>query len=177
MVRIVNLLKGRGGGRLCRQCKWKAIQRGPFLYGFQRARDLPAERGARSCAFRASISRFVSLAEEAQATTTNEVQGFAIYPSLRDRTVLITGGASGIGAALVEQFARQSAKVAFLDVAAEVGRRYGAPVEMMQLKHGIFNEASVSVIASDTVARSDDWQAGARDQSPSRRTSGCTSVA
>ncbi|MGO4880463.1 MAG: MOSC domain-containing protein [Bryobacteraceae bacterium] len=37
------------------------------------------------------------------------------------------------------------------DLAAEVGRRYGAPVEMMQLKHGIFDEASISVIAFDTV--------------------------
>jgi uncharacterized protein YcbX len=36
-------------------------------------------------------------------------------------------------------------------LAAEVGRRYGAPVQMMQLKHGIFDEASISVIASDTV--------------------------
>ncbi|MFI5095295.1 MAG: MOSC domain-containing protein [Candidatus Acidiferrales bacterium] len=37
------------------------------------------------------------------------------------------------------------------DLAAEVGRRYGAPVEMMQLRHGIFDEASISVIASDTL--------------------------
>lgn len=36
-------------------------------------------------------------------------------------------------------------------LAAEVGRRYGAAVEMMQMKHGIFDEASISVIASDTV--------------------------
>ena len=36
-------------------------------------------------------------------------------------------------------------------LAAEVGRRYGAPVEMMQLKHGIFDNASVSLITSDTV--------------------------
>jgi uncharacterized protein YcbX len=36
-------------------------------------------------------------------------------------------------------------------LAAEVGRRYGSPVQMMQLKHGIFDEASISVIASDTV--------------------------
>ena len=36
-------------------------------------------------------------------------------------------------------------------LAAEVGRRYGAHVEMMQLKHGIFDDASVSVITSDTV--------------------------
>jgi uncharacterized protein len=37
-------------------------------------------------------------------------------------------------------------------LAAEVGRRYGAPVEMMHLRHGIFDEACVSVIASDTLS-------------------------
>ncbi|HMD07522.1 MAG TPA: MOSC N-terminal beta barrel domain-containing protein [Candidatus Acidoferrum sp.] len=37
------------------------------------------------------------------------------------------------------------------DLAAEVGRRYGAAVQMMQLRHGIFDDASISVIASDTV--------------------------
>jgi uncharacterized protein len=37
------------------------------------------------------------------------------------------------------------------DLATEIGRRYGAPVQMMQLDHGIFDEASISVIASDTV--------------------------
>jgi hypothetical protein len=37
------------------------------------------------------------------------------------------------------------------DLAKEVGRRYGAPVQMMQMKHGTFDEASISVIASDTV--------------------------
>ena len=37
------------------------------------------------------------------------------------------------------------------DLAREVERRYGAPVEMMQLNHGIFDEASISVIASETI--------------------------
>jgi uncharacterized protein YcbX len=37
------------------------------------------------------------------------------------------------------------------ELAAEVGRPYGAPVEMMQWKHGIFDDACISVIASDTV--------------------------
>ena len=41
------------------------------------------------------------------------------YPSLQDVTVLITGGASGIGAAMVEQFALQGARVAFLDIAED----------------------------------------------------------
>lgn len=36
-------------------------------------------------------------------------------------------------------------------LAEEVGRRYGGPVQMMQLNHGIFDEASISVIATDTV--------------------------
>ena len=37
------------------------------------------------------------------------------------------------------------------ELAAEVGSRCGAPVQMMQIKHGIFDDASMSVIASDTV--------------------------
>ena len=37
------------------------------------------------------------------------------------------------------------------DLAKEVGRRHGAPVQMMQLRHGIFDEASISVIAADTL--------------------------
>jgi hypothetical protein len=37
------------------------------------------------------------------------------------------------------------------ELAKEVGRRHGAPVEMMQMKHGIFDDASISVIASETV--------------------------
>jgi NAD(P)-dependent dehydrogenase (short-subunit alcohol dehydrogenase family) len=45
-----------------------------------------------------------------------EIPTSAIYPSLRGAAVLITGGATGIGAAMVEHFAAQGARVAFLDV-------------------------------------------------------------
>jgi NAD(P)-dependent dehydrogenase (short-subunit alcohol dehydrogenase family) len=48
--------------------------------------------------------------------------GFATYPSLAGRAVLVTGGASGIGAAIVEHFARQGSRVAFLDVQDETAR-------------------------------------------------------
>jgi len=37
------------------------------------------------------------------------------------------------------------------ELAADIERRYGSPVEMMRLKHGIFDEASISVISSETV--------------------------
>ena len=47
---------------------------------------------------------------------------FATYPSLRGRVVVVTGGGSGIGASLVEHFALQGARVAFLDLALDCSR-------------------------------------------------------
>jgi len=41
---------------------------------------------------------------------------FATYPSLKGKTVFITGGASGIGAELVRSFAAQGARVGFVDL-------------------------------------------------------------
>lgn len=41
----------------------------------------------------------------------------AIYPSLKGRLVVITGGGSGIGAGFTEAFARQGARVIFFDIA------------------------------------------------------------
>jgi len=41
---------------------------------------------------------------------------FATYPSLIDRHVFISGGATGIGAAFVEHFAQQGARVSFVDI-------------------------------------------------------------
>lgn len=43
------------------------------------------------------------------------------YRSLENQSVLITGGANGIGAAMVEAFAAQGAKVSFLDVDVVAG--------------------------------------------------------
>jgi len=55
-----------------------------------------------------------------QIRTEKPVQ-FGSYPSLRDRVVVVTGGACGIGEKIVEQFAKQGAKVAFLDIQNEAG--------------------------------------------------------
>ncbi|MDE2347380.1 MAG: SDR family oxidoreductase [Gammaproteobacteria bacterium] len=60
----------------------------------------------------------------------NASQPSVRYRSLEGRPVLITGGASGIGAAFVEAFAAQGARVSFLDVdsagGAALARRSGA---------------------------------------------------
>ncbi len=51
---------------------------------------------------------------------------FARYPSLQGQVVFISGGATGIGASLVEHFARQEAQVAFVDRQEEAGRALAA---------------------------------------------------
>ena len=46
----------------------------------------------------------------------------AKYPSLENKVVIITGGASGIGTSIVEQFLHQGSKVAFLDKKQDLGK-------------------------------------------------------
>ena len=53
----------------------------------------------------------------------------AVYPSLAGKRVVITGGATGIGAGLVEGFAAQGAQVTFLDVDTVAGEALAARLE------------------------------------------------
>ncbi|MFO1207818.1 MAG: SDR family oxidoreductase [Amaricoccus sp.] len=62
----------------------------------------------------------------------------ASYPDLREKSVVVTGGASGIGAAMVEAFAGQGAKVGFIDLDAAAGaalaERLGVRFEAADLR-------------------------------------------
>ena len=61
------------------------------------------------------------------------MSSYARYPSLQDRSVLVTGGATGIGATLVEEFARQGARVGFIDIDAAAGQSLAQ--ELAGLRH------------------------------------------
>lgn len=54
------------------------------------------------------------------------IQTQAVYPDLKGKTILISGGASGIGESMVRAFAGQGAKVAFVDRAQAQGERLAA---------------------------------------------------
>src|SRR5690349_18569205 len=54
---------------------------------------------------------------------------FALYPSLQDATVVVTGGASGIGMEMVRAFAGQGSRVGFLDFDVEHGEALAAELQ------------------------------------------------
>ncbi|MES2020004.1 MAG: SDR family oxidoreductase [Pseudomonadota bacterium] len=78
----------------------------------------------------------------------------AIYPSLVGKRVLVTGGASGIGAGLVQAFAEQQANVAFIDVdqaaGADIAERF-APgrFHFCDLRDPTALGAAIAAIAED----------------------------
>jgi NAD(P)-dependent dehydrogenase (short-subunit alcohol dehydrogenase family) len=63
---------------------------------------------------------------------------FATYPSLRDRVVIVTGGATGIGASMVEHFARQSSQVVFLDIQDAAAEELIERLSAIGVPHPVF---------------------------------------
>jgi D-xylose 1-dehydrogenase len=72
----------------------------------------------------------------------------AHYPSLRGQRVFITGGGSGIGACLVEAFARQSSRVAFVDIAASDSERLVEKLRTQGFEPPWFRVCDVADIAA-----------------------------
>ncbi|WJR66448.1 SDR family oxidoreductase [Neorhizobium sp. CSC1952] len=76
----------------------------------------------------------------------------ARHTDLADRGVLITGGGSGIGAALVEGFAAQGARVAFIDIADDASRGLAARVSE-KARHSVhYLKADLSDVAAAKAA-------------------------
>ena len=73
---------------------------------------------------------------------------FAIYPSLKDRVVFITGGGSGIGAEEVRQFAAQGAKVGFVDIAEEPSRALSSNLKERGYPEPFFQKCDLKDIGS-----------------------------
>lgn len=73
----------------------------------------------------------------------------AIYPDLADQHVVVTGGATGIGAAFVEAFAAQGARVSFLDIAQDEGQALAQ--QLQGSKHpALFQHCDLTDIAGVT---------------------------
>ena len=70
----------------------------------------------------------------------------ASYPSLRGRTVFITGGGSGIGGCMTEAFARQGALVAFVDIAEAPSQELVRKIEQAGLPRPWYRKTDVTDI-------------------------------
>jgi NAD(P)-dependent dehydrogenase (short-subunit alcohol dehydrogenase family) len=75
------------------------------------------------------------------------LEGGASYPSLRGRSVFITGGGSGIGGCLTEAFARQGSRVAFVDYADAPSQALVAKLEKAGLPRPWYRNVNVTDVA------------------------------
>ncbi len=82
----------------------------------------------------------------------------ARYPSLAERAVFVTGGGSGIGEAIVEGFAAQGARVAFVDIAAEASAALAERLQAQGLARPWWRACDVSDVAALQAAIADAAQ-------------------
>jgi NAD(P)-dependent dehydrogenase (short-subunit alcohol dehydrogenase family) len=80
---------------------------------------------------------------------------FASYPSLKDRPVFISGGGSGIGAAMVEHFAEQGAKVGFVDIDEPASKALVAKIAAAGQPAPLFSKCDVRETATYQAAIAD----------------------
>jgi NAD(P)-dependent dehydrogenase (short-subunit alcohol dehydrogenase family) len=73
---------------------------------------------------------------------------FATYPSLRGQVVLVSGGATGLGAEFVTQFAAQGALVGFVDIQDDAGHDLAAAVAATGAPPPLYLHADVRDIAT-----------------------------
>lgn len=77
---------------------------------------------------------------------------FASYPSLRDKSVFVSGGGSGIGAAIVEHFAAQGSKVGFVDIdeaaSTALAKKTGALFLKCDIRDVKAYQAAIAEVAS-----------------------------
>lgn len=70
---------------------------------------------------------------------------YATYPSLRDKVVVVSGGATGIGASFVEEFAAQGAKVIFLDIQEQASADLIKKLELQNAQHApVFMQCDIT---------------------------------
>jgi NAD(P)-dependent dehydrogenase (short-subunit alcohol dehydrogenase family) len=72
----------------------------------------------------------------------------ASYPSLHDRVVIVTGGASGIGEAIIEAFAMQNSRVAFLDIQDAAARLLIQRIESAGFTPPVYVRCDLSDVAA-----------------------------
>lgn len=76
------------------------------------------------------------------------MRAYASYPSLKGRAVFVTGGATGIGAAMVEAFAEQGAIVGHIDLAEDAAAELGDAVVAAGCARPWFRQVDVTDVAA-----------------------------
>jgi NAD(P)-dependent dehydrogenase (short-subunit alcohol dehydrogenase family) len=71
----------------------------------------------------------------------------ALYPSLKDKRIVVTGGGSGIGAAIVEAFANQGSEVIFIDIAVEESMRLAEQLDRVPIRP-VFRKCDLTDLAA-----------------------------
>ena len=94
---------------------------------------------------------------------------FASYPSLKGRSVFVSGGGSGIGASIVEHFAAQGSKVGFVDInepaSKQVAGKTGATFLKCDIRDVKAYQAAIAEVGRQARRRSPCWSTTPRTTS------------